>query len=141
MAQHVDIINDSYDERLSILEDLFAGNSSPQRAADALASISLPISSDPDDLEGPLGLTWECIIVAAREKPEHQDKLVAILATLARRPDAKNEQGKPLIVHNMRVWSELPTLSWKLNYEWNGNIFVTVQINICRTRQLTVYFY
>ncbi len=116
--------------RDSILQDLYAGNSSPQKAADALASISLSTSSD---LEGPLRLTWESIIVAAREKPEHQDKLVDVLATLARLPDAKDEQGEPLIVFDMRVWSELPILSWKLNYEWNGNILVPVQINMSDT--------
>lgn len=119
MAQWGAITGSRYAERLAILHDLFAGNSSSQKAADALASISLSTSSDP---EGSLSLTWATIIVSAREQPEHQDKLVDVLVNLARLPDAKNKQGEPLVVHGMRVWSDLPTLGWELNYEWNGII-------------------
>ncbi len=137
MAQRDTIIYDSSDKRLSILQDLYDGNSSPQKAADALASISLSTSSD---LGVPLGRTWDTIIVAAREKPEHQDKLVDVLATLARLPDAKNEQGKPLFIYDMRVWSDLPTLGRELNYEWNGNILLTVRINMSDTTADYIFF-
>lgn len=40
MAQRATIINHRYGERLAALQDLYAGISSPQKAADALASIS-----------------------------------------------------------------------------------------------------
>ncbi|KFY85388.1 hypothetical protein V500_08455 [Pseudogymnoascus sp. VKM F-4518 (FW-2643)] len=110
--------DDSYASRIEVLQYLYARNSSPQQAAEALASISL---STPSELAVHLTLTWTTLIIAAREHPSHQAKLADVLASLALLPDAqKNAQGDPVIVHNMRVWADLPTLAWEFNYEWNG---------------------
>lgn len=119
MSERIAITDNDYPERLSILQDLYAGNCSPQKAANAFASATL---SDLSDLEGPLRLTWTTLIVSAREEPEHHEKLVEVLASIARLPDAENEEGEPLVVYDMQVWSDLPILGWELNYEWNGII-------------------
>lgn len=67
-------------------------------------------------------MTWNTILVSARENPEHHDKLVDITASLARLPDAKNKQGEPLFCDTSRVWSDLPWLGMELNYEFNGTV-------------------
>ena len=92
--------NDSYASRIAVLQDLYAGNSSPQQAAKALAYISL---STPSELAVPLTLTWTTLIIAAREHPSHQAKLTDVLASLALLPNAQNAQGDPVTVHGTRV--------------------------------------
>lgn len=70
-------------ERIDILQNLFARRLSPQSAAEALASKSLSESTleglSKSSLEVGLTKTWEIILVAARELPEHQEKLVDLL--------------------------------------------------------------
>lgn len=117
MAQRHAITNSDYPARLAVLQDLYSGNLTPQKAAEALASASLINLSE---LDKPLTLIWVTIIVAAREEPAHQDQLVDLLSSLALLPDAQNEQNELLTIHDMRIWSDLPMLGWEFNYKWNG---------------------
>lgn len=100
--------------RHAILQDLFINNISLHQATDKLASISLS-----DD---GLNLIWNLIITCAacaREFPEHQDKLVDVLVSLSKLPDATTDQGEPLKKHGMQFWRDLPMLDWDLREEWN----------------------
>lgn len=119
MAKRIDIA-DANNERLDILRQLYTRNTTVPQAANALALISL--STNLEELEDGLGITWMTIMVSAREQPEHQRKLVDTLVCLAQLPDAQDERGEPLVIYGMRVWSDLPMLGWDFNYEWNGRL-------------------
>ncbi|OJJ80713.1 DUF3632 domain-containing protein [Aspergillus glaucus CBS 516.65] len=82
-----------------------------QQATDKLASISLS--------DNGLNLTWNFIITCVREFPEHQDKLVDVLVSLSKLPDATTDQGEPLKKHGMQVWEDLPMLDWDFREEWD----------------------
>lgn len=107
----VDITDEIFASRYAVLQDLFINNISLQQATDKLASISLS--------DNGLNLTWNLIITCAREFPEHQDKLVDVLVSLSKLPDATTDQGEPLKKHGMQVWGDLPMLDWDFREEWD----------------------
>lgn len=113
----VNITDEIFESRLSILQDFFKNNIPLKIAVDSLASVSL---LDATSTEGAIGRLWGLIITCAREMPEHQDKLVNILVNLSQLPDAKTENGEPLVLHDMQIWKDLPTLGWYFRDEWNG---------------------
>lgn len=113
----VDVKDEIFTSRLSVLQDFFSDNIPLQIAVDALASMSL---SDPTTAEGGIHELWSRIIAYSHEMPSHQDKLVDILVNLSKLPDANTDEGDPLILYDMQVWRDLPMLSWGFRYEWNG---------------------
>lgn len=96
----VDITDEIFESRLSIIQDFFNNNIPLQTAVKALASTSL---SDAVSTEGAVGRLWVLIIACARDMPEHQDKLVDILVNLSKLPYAETDEGEPLILHDMHV--------------------------------------
>lgn len=107
----VDITDEILASRYAVPQDLFINNISLQQATDKLASISLS--------DNGLNLTWNLIITCAREFPEHQDKLVDVLVSLSKLPDATTDQGEHLKKHGMQVWGDLPMLDWDFREEWD----------------------
>lgn len=75
-----------YDLRphLEVLHDLFTGNIHTPEAAAKLASAALSLDAS---LEAQLGQLWHLIFKIAYNSPEHQDKLVSILADMSHLPD------------------------------------------------------
>ena len=114
-----------YDLRphLEVLHDLFTGNIHTPEAAAKLASAALSLDAS---LEAQLGQLWHLILKIAYNSPEHQDKLVSILADMSHLPDimtpGDNGQNEPLILHDMRVWRDLPLLGWEIRRHWDDSI-------------------
>ncbi|PYI27927.1 hypothetical protein BP00DRAFT_438829 [Aspergillus indologenus CBS 114.80] len=90
---------------------------SPTAAATTIASTTLSPPASEETLEDQLTRLWRLILTLAHQTPAHQAKLVALLTALSRLPDAAttpNEaEGKPLTIHDMRVWHDLPMLGWE----------------------------
>ncbi|KAL5050571.1 hypothetical protein BDW71DRAFT_172743 [Aspergillus fruticulosus] len=120
-----DITDPVFGSRLTILQDLFANNISAPTAAKQLASSSL---SDDAPLEERLNRLWDLIITLACMYPEHQDKLVDVVVDLSELPspdpaEAGEEPGsRPLTIHNMEVWKDLPMLGWRFRDSWNISV-------------------
>lgn len=114
-SSKMDVITDDRESRLAVLQDTFSNKISLQTAAEKLASIALS-----DDVNAGVGRLWTHLLTTALECPEHHDKLVSVLVHLSKLPDAKTEQGDPIILYNMQVWKDLPMLGWHFRYEWNG---------------------
>ncbi|KAL3485262.1 hypothetical protein BJX62DRAFT_247710 [Aspergillus germanicus] len=126
----VDITDEVYASRLTILQSLFSNKISAPEAATQLASATL---SDDTTLEGALGRLWNLIIALAADSPTHHDKLVDVLVDISELPDEnvspstipgepESEPGTPLTLHEMVVWRDLPTLGWTFRDEWNFSI-------------------
>jgi len=116
MAQRRHVTEEVYASRLAVLQELFAGQRSVQVVAEKLATLSLSA----DSTEEGLGITWSLILASARDEVGYQEKLTDVLLEMSQLPNAQDDRGESLTVHNMRVWRDLPTLGWEFNYEWNG---------------------
>ncbi|KAJ6099741.1 hypothetical protein N7467_001276 [Penicillium canescens] len=103
----------------TVLRDLFSDNISTHNAAESLATIQLSNTTEP---ESNISSLWSFIIKCAYEFPEHQIKLVDTLVQLSKLPDAKLANGDPILLHDMRVWKDLPMLGWQFRDEWNASI-------------------
>ncbi|KAL3444700.1 hypothetical protein BJX65DRAFT_319863 [Aspergillus insuetus] len=130
----VDINDEIYASRLTVLQSLFANKISAPEAAAQLASATL---SDDTTLEGALGRLWNLIIALAADSPTHHDKLVDVLVDISELPDETSPQSAginqsenepnsevetSLTLHEMVVWRDLPTLGWTFRDEWNFSI-------------------
>ncbi|OJI98347.1 hypothetical protein ASPVEDRAFT_161509 [Aspergillus versicolor CBS 583.65] len=116
----VNITDEIFASRLTILRDLFADSISAPTAANKLAEATL---SDDTTLEGSLGRLWNLVLTLACENPEHQDKLVDVLVDLSELPSPDAEQGSgPLTIHEMEVWKDLPMLGWSLRDYYNISV-------------------
>jgi len=102
--------------REEVLQALIAGTSSPHAAAEALATISLSYS----DREEGVGSTWEAIFHAARNSPKYHQKLVDLLVCISELPSPEDDQGRPIMLHDGRLWSDMPTLGWTAREQWDG---------------------
>lgn len=109
-----------YSKHLSVLEQLFDGKASTQDTADELASVALSKGTSEDDLAAGIGLIWATVIICAKEKPDHIERLVDVLVNIVQLPDAVDENGSPLTLYGIQIWHRMPTLSWELNDEYNG---------------------
>ena len=105
-----------YASRLDILRRAHDGKATPQEAADELASISL--------LEDNIELTWATIVSSAREFPEQQQTLVAVLVCVAQSGHCEDE---PLRTSDGMPLRDLPRLGWDFNHEWNGKHELFIQ--------------
>ena len=127
---------DGHEEREAVVADLFAGVISAKTAAERLASISL--QGKP---ESGLNVTWASILYIAQDSSDHLMELVSLLLNMANLPAPKDDNGKPLVIYGLRVWSklcrelrhlkemqanvymisaDLPMLGWDFNDEWNS---------------------
>lgn len=98
----VDITDEIFASRLSILRDLFADSISAPTAAKQLAEATL---LDETTLEDSLGRLWSLVLSLACEKPEQHDKLVDVLVDLSELPNPGTEQGSgPLTIHEMELF-------------------------------------
>ncbi|KAL4999778.1 hypothetical protein BDV10DRAFT_49489 [Aspergillus recurvatus] len=111
------------ENHLAVLHELFTGKIHSPEAAAKLASIALALDAS---LEAQLGQLWHLIFRVACENPEHQDKLVDILVDMSHLPDVTKpiEDGldEPLILHDKRVWKDLPLLGWEIRRHWDNSI-------------------
>lgn len=92
-----------------MLETLFDGSWTPAVAAEQLANATV---AEGDSLDDGLEITWPCVLVAAREKPEMQEKLVELLQAMVTLPAPKGEKWD--------LWQGMPGLGMEFNHEWNG---------------------
>lgn len=104
------------------LQDLFAGRVTTQSAADALVRSFLESESSLEDIFE-AGI-WDVIVAAARELPEHHNKLVELLVYFSGLPPAKDDKGEQRKVYGERIWQDLPTFGWDMNREWNGMVSI-----------------
>lgn len=130
----IDVTDESPLLRLFVLQDFVRNNISLQAAVKELASISL--SDATTTIEGGVSRLWNLIITFACLFPEHQDKLVNILVYVLKLPDAKTDQGEPLLLYNMQVWKDLPMFHWYLREEWNAPVVPYNQPN-CQQEVIT----
>lgn len=105
----MDVITDDRESRYAVLQDAFSNKISPQTAAEKLASTALS-----DDVNAGVGRLWTHLLTTALERPEHHDKLVDVLVHLSRLPDAKTEQGEPIILHNKMSWTNHHIIEWSI---------------------------
>src|SRR3954451_7527691 len=111
--------DDMHAAEYTVLRDLFSDNISTHNAAESLATIQLSDTTEP---ESNISSLWSFVIKCAYEFPEHQTKLVDTLVQLSKLPDAKLANGDPILLHDMRVWKDLPMLGWQFRDEWNPSI-------------------
>ncbi|KAI3117657.1 hypothetical protein DTO012A9_5228 [Penicillium roqueforti] len=104
-----DITDEMFTSQFAVLQDLFSDSISAQEAVRDLASISL--SMEP---EAGLGRLWAVIVGCAYESSEYHDKLVEILVQFSKLPSPKTASGDTLILYDMQIWKDLPTLGWAL---------------------------
>lgn len=109
MAQRPPLTFENFTNRRNVLEKLFDGSLTSVAAAEQLANATV---AEEESLADGLEITWPCVLVAAREKPEMQDKLVELLQAMVTLPAPKGEKAD--------VWQEMPGLGMEFNYEWNG---------------------
>lgn len=64
--------------------------------------------------EAGLGRLWAVIVGCACESSEYHDKLVEILVQFSKLPSPKTASGDALILYDMQIWKDLPTLGWAL---------------------------
>ncbi|PYH78813.1 hypothetical protein BO82DRAFT_243353, partial [Aspergillus uvarum CBS 121591] len=96
-------------------------------AATTIASTTLSPPASEENLEDQLTRLWRLILTLAHQTPMHQAKLVDLLTALSQLPDAtalrKNEaEEKPLMIHDMQVWQDLPMLGWEIRHRWNDSV-------------------
>lgn len=118
MAYRPSITHERYALRLKTLQAFFAGDLSTESATERIASISLSAPK----LEQGLAISWELILISARENEQHQDKLIELLVYLSGLPPVNDDRGRQLKLHDMRVWADLPVLGWEFNKEWNSGV-------------------
>ncbi|KAJ5796865.1 uncharacterized protein N7518_005405 [Penicillium psychrosexuale] len=111
------ITDEMFAPQFAVLQDLFGDIISVQKAVRDLASISLSIEP-----KAGLGRLWAVIVGCACESPEHHDKLVDILVQLSKLPSPKTAGGDALILYDMQIWKDLPTLGWALREQWNISV-------------------
>jgi hypothetical protein len=95
-------VDEDLSEREVILQSLYSGEISPQVAAERLALETLK----GDKLESGLMDTWGTILREAYESTNNHQTLVELLATIAKLPPAKDDQGNQLKIYDIRVWGE-----------------------------------
>lgn len=96
---------DVYDEMLAILQDLFSDRISTQEAVRDLASTTLSV----DPPQYGLYNLWSVIVTCACESSGYHDKIVELLVQLSKLPSEDI-----LILYDMQIWKDLPTLGWAL---------------------------
>ena len=101
---------------VSAINGLLQGSLSAKEAASQVAEHCV-VSSE-SDLDVNPHTTWQFILDTAKEFPEKQDRLVELLQAVKRLPDLETN-GKPVIVHDMKVWSDLPYFGWTSRDNWN----------------------
>ncbi|KAF7187966.1 hypothetical protein HII31_10866 [Pseudocercospora fuligena] len=109
MAQRPPLTFENFTSRRHVLEKLFDCSLTPTAAAEQLANATV---AEEESLNDGLEITWACVLVAAREKPEMQEKLVELLQAMVTLPAPKGEKAD--------VWQELPGLGMEFNHEWNA---------------------
>ena len=72
--------------------------------------------------EAGLGRLWAVIVGCACESSEYHDKLVEILVQFSKLPSPKTASGDALILYDMQIWKDLPTLGWALREQWNLSV-------------------
>ncbi|RAH76751.1 hypothetical protein BO86DRAFT_245989 [Aspergillus japonicus CBS 114.51] len=117
--------NNNMDPYPPILQDYLTNNLLSTSTATTIASTTLSPPASEENLEDKLTRLWRLILTLAHQTPTHQAKLVDLLTALSHLPDATtpNEaEEKPLMIHDMRVWHDLPMLGWELRHRWNDSV-------------------
>jgi len=93
-----------YGEHIEIMSSLLSGFTTPQRAAEWLAS--LLFLNEP---ESDLNRTWAVVMAAIRWAVNDDDrkKVVKMLIHMAGLPPALDEEGQQVEVYGLKIWGEL----------------------------------
>ena len=100
----------------SALSAILQGRSSPKEAATNMTKDSSVF--DQGGLKTKLWRMWIVFIEAAQDFPEKHSILVKLLQAIQRLPGPLHH-GKPILVHDMRVWADLPRFGWEMREFWN----------------------